>query len=92
MAETSKEAVARLATSLKTNPAWQGLLAALKAVALRDWANTQSGEADKREGLYRDIQAIGRLEAAVQAVSDNAEIEARKEAAATKKAFTRKGT
>lgn len=88
----SREAIGELAKQLRENEAFKAILAAMKANTLREWANTASGAADEREALFRDIQAIGRLEAAIQAAADNVTMDARKVATAARKASPRKGT
>lgn len=69
----TKEEYARLkrlagcAARLLVDPEFLDVLKALKDQAIRDWAATESLEADKREAAYRDLMAVGRLEYALKA-------------------------
>lgn len=77
----SKEQIGALAHQLRENAAFKEIITGMKANILRDWANTPSTANEIREGLYRDVQAIGRLEAALQAAVGNTQLDDRKAAA-----------
>lgn len=81
----SKEEIGALARQLQNSAAWKEIVAAMKAEKLYNWANSKSDDETGRELLYRDVQAIGRLEAAVQSAADNLTMDERKAATAVRK-------
>ncbi len=54
----------------------------LKAETIRDWANTAATDTATREAFYADIQALGRLETRLKALTDDKKIDDRKADAA----------
>lgn len=66
------------AAHLAVDDGFKELLRVLKADVLQKWANEP--DAVKRESLYHDIQAVGRLEAKVQVLAEDRQIDQRKEA------------
>lgn len=74
----NERAMGEYASAALQAPPFLDILKKLKADALRDWANTDSAAQDKREELYRDIQAIGRLENTMRALADAVLMEQRK--------------
>jgi hypothetical protein len=86
--QASREQIGGLARQLQTSPAFKAIVAAMKANIITTWANEPDEQ--KRELLYRDVQAVGRLEAALQAAAQNLTMDERKAETAAKKA--RRGT
>lgn len=86
----TKEEIGALARQLRDSHVFKEIVAAMKGNIIAAWANEH--DADKREACFRDVQAVGRLEAALQAAAQNVEMDAKKEAAAVKKAAARQGT
>jgi hypothetical protein len=54
--------LANRAAEISSDSDFLEILAILKERILLDWANTSSAMGERREELYRDIQAMGRLE------------------------------
>lgn len=75
---TIDPALIEFATDLKNDERFKEIVKALKAETLRDWAGTSSADMSRREELWRDIQAIGRVENRLQALVDNTKIAERK--------------
>lgn len=74
--------LAAYAKSLKGQEGFLEIMRLLKAQTISDWANTAPQDTAAREAHYADIQALGRIENRLQALTDNETIEHRKEAAA----------
>jgi len=84
-AEKTVSTLAEFAKTLQNSEGFKQIMRFLKTENLKDWANTNSGDADKREELYRDIQALGRFETRLQQIIDGAAIDQRKSDAAAGK-------
>lgn len=78
MLAINRDLVVRCARELRTNESFKHLIAALKEKALYDFANSTSGEGARREEIYRDLQAVGRLEASIEAFITQSEMDKRK--------------
>jgi hypothetical protein len=76
----SREQIGALARQLRTDATFADIVKAMKATIITAWANSASGDAGRREELYRDVQAIGRLEIALQAAADSLTLDERKSA------------
>lgn len=63
---------------------FKALMSELKAESLVAFVDSTSGDAEKREEIYRDMQAIGRIEARLKALADGAAVDERKIKAAEK--------
>jgi hypothetical protein len=68
------------ARQLASDDGFRQLLAVVKENILADWALSHPGEEKRRNELYFELQAIGRLERAIIALNDKGTLEARKEA------------
>lgn len=66
------------AHALLTDPDFTAILAELKAESLIAFVDSTSGDAVKREEIYRDMQAVGRIEVRLQALADGAAVDQRK--------------
>ncbi len=81
----TEEALRRRAKELAADEGFRAILKRLKERAIREWANTSSADEKRREELYRDIQAVGRLENDLLALMSDAAIDARKADKAARK-------
>jgi hypothetical protein len=54
--------LANRAAEIAIDQDFRDILASMKDRILREWANTSSDMGERREELYRDILAVGRLE------------------------------
>ena len=78
--------VARLGTfaaELLVNENFRDVIKGLKEDAILGWTNAKS--ADEREGFWRDMQAVGRLENALKTLKQNYHVEQAKHEAAQEK-------
>lgn len=64
--------MAGVAAALLANQGFREILRTLKNDTIVGWANSASPDATVREDHYRDVQAIGRLEARLRALIDAA--------------------
>lgn len=78
MLAINRDLVVRCARELRTNESFKHLLAALKQEAVYEFANSASGEAARREEIYRDLQAVGRLEASIERFISQSDMDKRK--------------
>lgn len=70
--------IRRRARELAVDPGFKSIVKLLKERAIAEWANTPSASYDRREELYRDIQAVGRLENLLVDVISSETLDARK--------------
>jgi hypothetical protein len=73
-----RQRMATKAGILLADDDFKQIIAELKKRALAQWANTASGESEAREELYRDVQAVGRLEALLSELVQGRRFEDRK--------------
>jgi hypothetical protein len=79
----SREEIAAFAANLVKQAEYLHILRLLKNDTIYKWAN--EANADAREDLWHDIQAIGRLEVKVKVLADEKTVSGRKEEAAKRK-------
>jgi hypothetical protein len=79
----SREEIAAFAADLLKQPEYLHVLRMLKNDTIYKWAN--EADADAREVLWHDIQAVGRLEVRIKMLADEKTISGRKEEAAKRK-------
>lgn len=72
--EQDRQAVA---VQLLSDPRFLDILRFLKDETIRQWVNG-GGDMTAREALFRDVQAVGRLENRLQALAQNKTLDARK--------------
>lgn len=70
--------IRRRAKELAADQGFKQILKLLKERSIYQWANTSSADHDRREELYRDIQAVGRLEHLIAEVISSENMDARK--------------
>lgn len=73
-AETQRQA--EDAEQLKHNQTWRDMLAGMVEDAMKEWAGEL--DADKREALWRDVQAIRNIEDEIEARLIRLSMQARK--------------
>ena len=71
------------AANLLVDESFKDVIRGLKDDAISGWTNAKS--ADEREGFWRDIQAVGRLENTLKTLKKNYHVELAKQQAETQK-------
>jgi hypothetical protein len=78
MTQINGEFLVRRAKELQADEGFKAIVKALKERAIFEWANTPSHADGKREELYRDVQAVGRLENVLSELISGDKFNARK--------------
>jgi len=71
------------AANLLVDESFKDVIRGLKDDAISGWTNAKSP--DEREGFWRDIQAVGRLENTLKTLKENYHVELAKQQAETQK-------